>query len=143
MTTLSQSLSRRTKTGQSSTKASNNDGSNKRDQVLTKAIINLADFLALERKDLKEILGASEPSLARTYSHKRLIVASSKEGQLALLLVRVYRSLFAMLGGEREACRKWLRSKNRYFDQTPIEAMKSVQGLSEVALYLDAMRGQY
>jgi len=112
-------------------------------QVLTKAILNLSEFFALERKDLRDILGISEPTLARIHAHDRPIQPDSKEGELAILLVRVYRSLYAILGGDEDACRKWLRSKNVYFEKTPLESMKSIQGMIEVVQYLDAMRGQY
>lgn len=119
------------------------DGSSKRAEVLTKAIISLADFFALERKDLKEILGTSEPTLVRIYKNERTIEPTSKEGELALLLIRIYRSLYAILGGEQEACKKWLRSPNTYFEKKPLESMKSIQGMLEVVQYLDSMRGQY
>lgn len=119
------------------------DSSNKRGQVLTKAIINLANFLDLGRKDLKDILGTSEPTLVRIFKRDRIIDPESKEGELALQLIRIYRSLYAILGGDQESCRKWLRSKNTYFEKKPIESIKSVRGMIEVVQYLDAMRGQY
>lgn len=66
----------------------------------------------------------------------------SKEGEFSLLLIRVYRSLFALNGGNQEAIRHWLTTNNRHIQAVPLEAMKTVLGLSRVVNYLDAIRGK-
>ena len=62
--------------------------------VLTKAVLKSAELLELPSVVLARILGVSEASISRLFSGSRQIDPESKEGELALLLVRVYRSRF-------------------------------------------------
>jgi hypothetical protein len=110
--------------------------------VLTKATINLADFYGFTGKELGEILGLSEASATRLHQGKKKISPNTKEGELALLLLRMYRSLNSLLGNNHEKARAWLNSKNQYFNQKPIDAIKTIPGLVDVVRYLDAMRGK-
>ena len=114
-----------------------------KERVLSKALLNMASFLKLSGKDLSEIIGISESSATRLHQGKKFISPSSKEGELALLLLRVYRSLNALVGNHHDKARAWLQSKNAYFNhQKPIDEIKHVQGLVLVLNYLDAMRGK-
>ncbi|NCT57532.1 MAG: DUF2384 domain-containing protein [Legionella sp.] len=114
-----------------------------KERVLSKALINMTSFLHLSGKDLSEIIGISESSATRLHQGKKLISPNSKEGELALLLLRIYRSLNALIGNHHDKARAWLQSKNAYFNhQKPIDKMKRVQGLVLVLNYLDAMRGK-
>lgn len=110
------------------------------DVVVTKAILNAAQRLALRQRDLAHILGASEASVSRLHQG-RLIQADSKEGELALLLLRVFRSLDAVVGGDDAAARAWLHAENHHLGGTPAERIGTVEGLVDVVRYLDAMRG--
>lgn len=110
--------------------------------VLTKAICNLSKFYSFTGKELSDIIGISESSATRLNQGKKLISPHTKEGEIALLLVRIYRSLNAMLGNNHEKAKAWLNSKNRYFQNKPIEEMKTIPGLISVLNYLDAMRGK-
>lgn len=58
------------------------------------------------------------------------------------MLIRVYRSLFALNGGDKAAMKYWLRTPNRHISEVPLEAMKTILGLSRVVNYLDAIRGK-
>lgn len=109
--------------------------------VLTKAVGRAADRLAVSRRELAAALGVSEASLSRLAHGKRRIDPESKEGELALLFVRVFRSLDALLGGDDERSRRWLRAYNHHLGAVPAELLGSVAGLVRVADYLDAMRG--
>ena len=113
-----------------------------KEQVLTKALCHLAKNFALTGKELSEITGMSESSISRIFQGKKYIIPESKEAELVLLLIRVYRSLNAMLGNQHAKAIAWLRSTHRYFQKPPIEEMKSISGLISVLSYLDAMRGK-
>jgi hypothetical protein len=113
-----------------------------REQVLTKAIINLARFYDLSGKDLSDIIGISESSTTRLNQGKKLISPDTKEGEMALLLLRVYRGLNSMIGTNHNKAKIWLNSFNHYFHGKPLEHMKTVSGLVDVVNYLDAMRGK-
>jgi Protein of unknown function (DUF2384) len=110
------------------------------DVVVTKAVLNAAQRLALRQRDLAHILGASEASVSRLH-HGRLIDTDSKEGELALLLLRVFRSLDAVVGGDDAAARAWLHAENHHLGGTPANRLGTVEGLVDVVRYLDAMRG--
>lgn len=112
------------------------------EQVLTKAINKLAKLYSLTGKELSKIIGISESSASRISQGTKLISPHTKEGEMALLLLRVYRSLNAIVGNNHEKAKLWLNSQNKYFRNIPIEEMKTIQGLIGVLNYLDAMRGK-
>ncbi len=114
----------------------------KEEIVLSKALCNLAKFYSLTGKDLGKIIGISEPSASRLSQGKKLISPHTKEGEIALLLLRIYRSLNAMVGNNHEKAKLWLNSQNKYFKNKPIEEIKTIPGLIRVLNYLDAMRGK-
>ena len=108
--------------------------------VITKAVLGAADRLALRQKDLAAILGASEASVSRLHQERR-VEPVSKEGELALLFLRAYRSLDTLVGGDDNAARRWLHADNVPLGGIPAERLKSVEGLVDVVRYLDAVRG--
>ena len=112
------------------------------DQVLSKAVLRAADRLEVSAKDLAGVLGVSPASLSRLRG-QRTIDPESKEGELALLFLRAFRSLDALLGGDRDQCRAWLHSYNDHLAGAPAELLRSVSGLVRVVEYLDAMRGPH
>ena len=63
-------------------------------------------------------------------------------GQLALLFLRLYRSLDALVGGDDARARAWLSAPNGHLGGVPAERMMTVEGLVDVVQYLDAMRGR-
>lgn len=113
-----------------------------KDQILTKAVLNLARFYSLTGKDLHYILGISESTITRLNQGKTVLSQQSKEGEIALLLLRVYRGLNSLIGNNHEKAKQWLNSHNRYFNKKPIEHLKTITGLVEVVQYIDAMRGK-
>ena len=70
------------------------------------------------------------------------IEPASKPGELALLLVRIYRSLDALVGGDDAKARAWLAAPNHALSAAPRELLATAEGLVHVAIYLDAMRGR-
>jgi transcriptional regulator with XRE-family HTH domain len=109
--------------------------------VLAKALVRVAFALELTQAELAEILGSSPASISRTVAGNREMEPASAEGRLALLLVRVFRSLDSLVGGDREKARLWLRADNRHLGAAPVALLATTQGLVHVAEYLDAMRG--
>lgn len=112
-------------------------------RVLTTAFIRTSDHLGLTRQELSLIIGRSEASLSRLFTQSGVtLMPSSKEGQLAILLIRLYRSLDVLFGGNQQQCRTWLRSKNQHLESTPIELIKTIEGFVFTIQYLDAIRGK-
>ena len=109
--------------------------------VLAKALVRAAEALELSQTELAQILGSSAASISRTVSGARAMDPASAEGRHALLLVRIFRSLDTLVGGDREKARLWLRAANRHLGSVPASLLATTQGLVHVAEYLDAMRG--
>jgi hypothetical protein len=109
--------------------------------VLTRATLRAARLLGLTDAALAEVLGVSGASISRLGAGRRAIAPSAKEGQLAILFLRSYRSLDALLGDPGRA-RAWLHAPNAHLGGVPADLIRSVEGLVHVAQYLDAMRGK-
>jgi hypothetical protein len=111
-------------------------------RALSKATRSVALRLDLSQKDLAAILGTSTATVSRICSGHKDIDATTKEGELALYLVRIFRSLDALMGGNEEAMRAWLSAENAHLRGIPKAMLPSIAGLVHVAEYLDAMRGK-
>ena len=109
--------------------------------VLTRATLSAAARLGLRSRELAAVIGASEASVSRLKGARRL-EPTSKEGELASLFLRLFRSLDALLGGDEARARAWLRAENRHLGGVPAERIRTVEGLIDVVQYLDAMRGR-
>src|SRR4051812_35906244 len=109
--------------------------------VLAKATLSAAERLGLRSRQLARIIGSSEASISRL-QHGRDLEPASKEGELALLFLRLFRSLDALMGGDDTKAQAWLSAPNREFSVAPVERIMTVEGLVDVVQYLDAMRGR-
>ncbi|MFW2389510.1 MAG: antitoxin Xre-like helix-turn-helix domain-containing protein [Polyangiales bacterium] len=110
--------------------------------VVSKALMRAAEALGLSSSELAQIIGTSEATLSRIRNQKRgPIPLGSKEGELALLFLRVFRSLDALVGGNEAHAKAWLHAENHHLGGVPLGRMKKIEGLVDVAEYLDAMRG--
>lgn len=108
--------------------------------VLTKAALRAADRLGLSGRQLAEIVGVSEATVSRWKRGESLLDPGSKPFELAALLVRTFRSLDAITGGDEAVARRWLTAPNTALGARPVERMAQVQGLVDVTTYLDARR---
>lgn len=108
--------------------------------VVTKALLRASARLALPQAELARVLGVSAASVSRL-GRSRAVDPDSKEGELALLLLRIFRSLDALVGGDERALRAWFHAGNHHLGGVPAELVRKAMGLVHVAEYLDAMRG--
>jgi len=110
--------------------------------TLTKAVARAAGALGLSQAALAEILGVSPPTASRLIAGNYSLQPSRKrEWEFALLFVRLFRSLDAIVGNDRDA-RVWLRGENHALGGKPLELIRSAEGLVRVLHYLDASRGR-
>ena len=110
-------------------------------QVLTRATVRAAEHLGLNQRALAETLGVSSSTVSRYASGARTLSLDRKERELAVLVVRLYRSLDALLGGDEPKARAWMHAPNRHLGGVPSERIRTIQGLVDVVTYLDALRG--
>ena len=114
-----------------------------RARVLTGAVAEAARRLKLKSTDLTAIVGVSQPTASRLLNGKFLLTEGAKSWELGAHLVRLYRSLTSMVGGNDELARAWLQSANRAFGgQTPLAAIRTVEGLVHACDYVDAHRAR-
>ena len=110
--------------------------------VLSKAAVRAARLLAFSQRELARIMGVSDATASRLVAGQyRLSRERAKEWELALLLVRLFRSL-DVLWGHEVAAKKWLTSNNLALASRPIDLLSSVEGLVRVVNYLDNARGR-
>ncbi len=109
--------------------------------MLAKAVLAAAERLGLRSRQLASVLGTSEASISRL-RFARGLEPASKEGELALLFLRAYRSLDALVGGDDAKARLWLQAENDHLGGVPADRIRTVEGLVDVVQYLDAMRGR-
>jgi uncharacterized protein (DUF2384 family) len=110
--------------------------------VLSKAVVRAARLLGLTQRDVAAALGISEATTSRMFAGKYLLSRErAKEWELAVLLVRLFRSLDALWGHE-ETARTWLASDNLALAARPRDLLRSVEGMVRVVAYLDAARGR-
>jgi len=109
--------------------------------VLGKAVLRAARAMDLTQQDLAEILGISPASVTRL-ARGRPIDPESKEGELAALFLRLFRSLDGVLGGDEPNMKRWMQAENLHVGGTPARLVRTVTGLVHVVEYLDAMRGK-
>jgi hypothetical protein len=108
--------------------------------IVAKALVRGADKLQVSNKALARIIGVSEASVSRLKKGGYPLDANHKPFQLAVLFVRLYRSLDALAGGDDEVSATWLASPNTALAGVPLELVQSVSGLVNVINYLDARR---
>lgn len=110
--------------------------------VLTKATLRAAQLLGLTHAATARVIGVSAATMSRLASGERVLEPGSKSAELAALLVRLYRSLDALVGNSEQHRRAWMTSHNRAFNQAPRQAIESAEGLALVVRYLDGARAQ-
>ena len=108
--------------------------------VLTKAVARAAERLDISGASLAKVLGVSPPTVTRLYKGEYKLDTRRKEWELALLFIRVFRSLDSIVGNEHTAL-QWLNSDNRGLNGRPVELIRQTEGLVRVVQYLDASRG--
>lgn len=109
-------------------------------QVITKATIRAAERLSIKNNILAKIVGVSEPTVSRMKKGDYALEPGQKAFELAVLFVRFYRSLDAIVGGDDSVAAAWLKNANKAFDATPMELIQTVAGLTNVIAYLDSRR---
>lgn len=111
------------------------------DAVLAKAVLNAAEQLGLSQTELGAILGVHRTGVSRLKQTPSLS-PDSKQGELALLVVRIARALFALTGGDKDWMQHFIHSPNKLTGGIPAQQMESIQGLMTVLQFVDAIRGK-
>jgi len=111
-------------------------------KLLTSAVARIAEFWGLTNPRLGAILGVSESTASRLRSGKAELDPASKSFEAAQFLLRLFRSLDALLGSDDMSARAWLSTINLDLEARPLDLVESFKGLMTVCDYVDAHRGR-
>jgi transcriptional regulator with XRE-family HTH domain len=109
--------------------------------VLGKAVFRASQQLGLTQTELAAVLGLHRTAISRLKNNPNLD-PDSKQGELALLLIRIARSLYALTGGDEDWIQHFMRSPNTATHGVPAQQISSIQGLVGVLQFVDALRGK-
>ena len=112
----------------------------KQSGIVTKAALRAAERLEIKNTILARILGISEPTISRMRKGTRELAPDQKSFELAVLFVRLYRSLDGIVAGDDKVASDWLRNKNSVLNAIPLELIQTISGLANVIEYLDSRR---
>jgi len=112
------------------------------DKLLTSAISKIAAFWGLSNVKLSSVLGLSEATISRLRSGKTFLDPASKSFEAGQFLLRLFRSLDALMGSDDDAAKSWLASHNLDLEARPIDLIDSFKGLLTVCDYVDAHRAR-
>lgn len=109
--------------------------------VLAKAFFNAAKKIDLSQAQLAAILGVSLPTISRLKTKLKLD-PNSKQGELALLLIKLYIVLYDLNGGDLDWIHHFLNSKNQVTGGIPIRQIETARGLVLVLQFVEAIRNK-
>lgn len=111
-------------------------------RVVGRAVVRAADLLGVRGSVLGRVLGLSEASVSRLKTEDYILDPSSKPYELAILFVRLFRGLDAIVGGDGASARSWMTTENSALRDTPISLIGTISGLMQAVQYVDARRAR-
>jgi hypothetical protein len=108
--------------------------------VLAKATARASAYLGQTGAGLARTIGVSEPTVSRLLKGQTTLNPDKKEGELSLLLVRVFRSLDALVGTDDQKRKAWMTGYNQALGGIPLQLIERADGLVATLSYLDGMR---
>jgi uncharacterized protein (DUF2384 family) len=110
--------------------------------ALSAAIVRIAEFWALSNAKLGVILGLSAPTVSRLKRGTTELDPASKSFEAGQFLLRLFRSLDALLGSDDAAAKRWLDTPNLDLAAKPIDKIDTIRGLIELCDYVDFYRAR-
>lgn len=114
----------------------------RRSAVVSKAVARSAELLGLTNAMLARTIGVSEATASRLRSGTYVLDPDSKPYELSLLLIRLFRGLDAVVGGDAASLRSWMVSANHALRGVPRNLVQSAAGLVATVDYVDAARAR-
>ena len=111
---------------------------NDRQTIVMKAFVKAYKTMGISDVHAAKLIGVGRSTLLR----KANFEAESKQSELQILFIRLYRSLFALFGGDLESMKHWFEHNNTHVRGVPKNLCFSVTGLVNINAYLDALRGK-
>lgn len=116
--------------------------SDERERIVTSALCKAVQKLAFTQAELADILGVSKSTASRIMKGTHILKEDQKEYEIAVIFLRIFRSLDAITGGEDRVNLRWMRNENKALNGVPAALVKNLTGLMNVVTYLDAQRAK-
>ncbi|QTD65691.1 MULTISPECIES: antitoxin Xre-like helix-turn-helix domain-containing protein [Acinetobacter] len=97
-------------------------------RILAKAFFKASEQLNLSQTQLAMILGISELEIHKLRSEGQLD-PFSQQGERALLIIRLFKALYNLSGGDQETIQLFLSSRNQVTGGIPLEQIETMNGL--------------
>ncbi len=110
--------------------------------ILTSAVARIAHAWSLSNAKLASILGLSSATASRLRNGQAQLDPASKAFEAGQFLLRLFRSLDALMGSDDDAARRWLATSNLDLAARPIELIDTFRGLIAVCDYVDGYRAR-
>jgi len=107
--------------------------------VLRKALQRAGEELGLSAKETAQAIGKSRTFFEQARAQSRIDLHTQR---MMALVLRLHRSLSALVGDDTELMRHWINTANRHTGGLPREQLQDPEQLVELVHYLDAMRGR-
>ena len=110
----------------------------KKKMILAKVVLAAAERLGLAQDQLALILSIDS---VKTLTSLELD-PTSKQGEIALTLIRITTSLDALTGGDTARMQHFMKSPNKLMNGIPIEQIQNPQGLASVLQSVEGLRAK-
>ena len=107
-------------------------------KVLTVAALRAGAALQLSDDELAQVIGVEKHAIVHFKIGQEMISVNSGAGLRCQMLIRMFRALEHLVGGDQEMCRQWLRSHNETAGGDPAEVIANPDGLRQITEYLEA-----
>lgn len=121
------------------TKPSETTSSVNENVLLRKALQRAGEELGLTAKETAQAIGKSRTFFEQNRAQGRI---DPHTRQMIALVLRLHRSLSALVGDDTTLMRHWLDTANRHTRGIPRQQLQNPVQLVEMVQYLDAMRGR-
>lgn len=109
--------------------------------VLGKAVLRAAEHLHLSQSQLAIVLSMDVVAITQLQNQPE-IDPNSKQGKLALMLIRLYQALYTLTGGDRAWMQHFLTSENRMTRGIPVHQIETMDGLISTLNFVESMRAK-
>lgn len=106
--------------------------------ILAKALLRASAELGLTREQLASAIGTDSDGIAQI-SDQMHLDSQSPSGQLAVLVIRLARSMRAQCNGDENWIHNFMRTPNSMIGAVPCEAVTTEDGLRRVVYWLETI----